>query len=431
MSDRPRRREELLRHADVRSYRAVLRFHLSQWPGAASRQHVSAELASSRAPQYSENRGFRRSLATAIGRSCLKWLFPLISCVALGATTTNYSYDDQGRLATSNFDNGKSVVYKLDAAGNRTQVQLSTDTTPPSVPTALAGTAVSGSQINLTWAASTDNVGVTGYTVYRNGVQVGIPGATSFSDTGLSGYTLYTYTVAARDAANNISAASSPGVSVRTLDTVPPSAPGVPTITNIASTTATASWSAATDNAGVTSYDYKLDQGTWIGIGNVLTKNLSGLTVGTPYTFYVRAHDAAGNIGAASSKAFTTSAYVDTGTINIVTATVPKPEGSITLVGFSSHGGSMTPTSTSNGHVYVAFYDRYNLEAIYEDTRFSVGGFATDPGQAWLVSAAVAGLGSYPGATAAYTYSSGIATWIWPTRLFLVGGTPTFTITHY
>lgn len=44
------------------------------------------------------------------------------------------------------------------------------DTTAPSVPTGLAATAVSSGQINLTWTASTDNVGVQGYRIYRNGV---------------------------------------------------------------------------------------------------------------------------------------------------------------------------------------------------------------------------------------------------------------------
>src|ERR1700733_11231156 len=47
------------------------------------------------------------------------------------------------------------------------------DTTPPSVPTGLSATAVSSTQINLSWTASTDNVGVTGYDVFRNGTQVG------------------------------------------------------------------------------------------------------------------------------------------------------------------------------------------------------------------------------------------------------------------
>ena len=84
------------------------------------------------------------------------------------------------------------------------------DTTPPSIPTNLQATAISSSQINLSWTASTDNVGVTGYKVYRGGSQIGTSPSTSYTDTGLTPSTLYTYTVSAYDAAGNTSNQSSP-----------------------------------------------------------------------------------------------------------------------------------------------------------------------------------------------------------------------------
>jgi chitodextrinase len=83
------------------------------------------------------------------------------------------------------------------------------DTTAPSVPTNLLATPVSSSAINLSWTASTDNVGVTGYKIYRNGSQIGTSGGVSYSDTGLLASTSYTYTVSAYDAAGNQSALSS------------------------------------------------------------------------------------------------------------------------------------------------------------------------------------------------------------------------------
>ena len=83
------------------------------------------------------------------------------------------------------------------------------DTTPPSTPTNLAASAISSSQINLTWTASTDNVGVTGYKIFRGGTQVGTSATNSYSDTGLSASTAYSYTVSAYDAAGNNSAQSS------------------------------------------------------------------------------------------------------------------------------------------------------------------------------------------------------------------------------
>src|SRR2546430_1094146 len=83
------------------------------------------------------------------------------------------------------------------------------DTTPPTVPTGLTATAVSSSQINLSWTASSDNVGVSGYRVYRGGTQIATTSATSFANTGLAPSTTYTYTIAAYDAAGNVSAQSS------------------------------------------------------------------------------------------------------------------------------------------------------------------------------------------------------------------------------
>lgn len=82
------------------------------------------------------------------------------------------------------------------------------DTTAPTTPTGLAASGITASQINLTWNASTDAVGVVGYNVFRNGVEVGNPVGLSFLSTGLAASTAYAFTVRARDAAGNMSGAS-------------------------------------------------------------------------------------------------------------------------------------------------------------------------------------------------------------------------------
>ncbi len=89
------------------------------------------------------------------------------------------------------------------------------DTTAPSTPTNLAVTGVTSSSASLSWSQSSDNVGVAGYRIYRNGSQVGTTANRTFTDTGLSASTRYTYTVAAYDAAGNVSSQSS-GVSATT-----------------------------------------------------------------------------------------------------------------------------------------------------------------------------------------------------------------------
>ena len=101
------------------------------------------------------------------------------------------------------------------------------DTQSPSSPTGLVATPVSPSQINLSWSASTDNVGVTGYKIYRNSVYLISITSTSYSDTGLSAGTSYNYTVAAYDAAGNISSQSgSVSATTQSASNIP-NAPGL------------------------------------------------------------------------------------------------------------------------------------------------------------------------------------------------------------
>lgn len=99
----------------------------------------------------------------------------------------------------------------------------SADTQAPSQVTGLRTTATTSSQLSIAWNASSDNVGVTGYLVLRNGAQVATTANTSYTDTGLTPSTTYTYTVKARDAAGNQSTPSSAlSASTSTGSTEPP-----------------------------------------------------------------------------------------------------------------------------------------------------------------------------------------------------------------
>ena len=80
------------------------------------------------------------------------------------------------------------------------------DTTPPSVPTNLTGIAISSTVINLNWTASTDNVGVAGYRIFRGGEEIGTSTTITYSDTGLTAGMTYSYAVSAYDATGNVSA---------------------------------------------------------------------------------------------------------------------------------------------------------------------------------------------------------------------------------
>src|SRR5436190_1270616 len=101
------------------------------------------------------------------------------------------------------------------------------DTTPPTVPTGLTASAVSSSQINLSWTASSDNVGVSGYRVYRNGTHPAPPSAASLTTTGTSPGSPTSSAVATYVPAVQLTSQPSPATATTRPppDTAPPSVP--------------------------------------------------------------------------------------------------------------------------------------------------------------------------------------------------------------
>ena len=101
-------------------------------------------------------------------------------------------------------------------------VPILDDLTAPSTPVIFLAHGISTSQINLIWSASTDNLDVKGYKIYRSGSLVADVSSTTYQDTGLSLVTTYAYTVSAYDASGNESSKSAP---VSAADTIPPGSP--------------------------------------------------------------------------------------------------------------------------------------------------------------------------------------------------------------
>ncbi|HTL17255.1 MAG TPA: DUF4038 domain-containing protein [Patescibacteria group bacterium] len=148
------------------------------------------------------------------GTATLSWTVsgnpaPLVSISPAIGTVTGSSIT-VSPSATTTYTLTASNRTGITSAQTVVTVTAGPDTSPPSIPTNLTVTSSSASQINLAWSASIDNVGVTGYKIFRNAVLVGTSAGALFSDTGLPASTSYTYTVAAFDAAGNISAQSAP-----------------------------------------------------------------------------------------------------------------------------------------------------------------------------------------------------------------------------
>src|SRR6267378_3099509 len=188
---------------------------------------------------------------------------------------------------------------------NSIRVMSGADTQAPSVPENLHAIVVSSSQIDLAWSAATDNIGVTGYRVYRDGTLVASPTSTSVSIAGLSASTLYAFTVSALDAAGNASAQSAPlsATTPAPPDTTVPSTPTDLIGVAVSSSQINLSWTAATDNVGVTGYNVYRGGMQIATLGVVTTFQNTGLTASTNYSYTVRAFDAAGNVSGQSMAA--------------------------------------------------------------------------------------------------------------------------------
>ena len=228
--------------------------------------------------------------------------------------------------STSTSDTGLSpstqycyTVSALDAEGNESgqssqacaTTPLPSDTVAPTIPTNLSATTVSSSQINLSWSASTDNIGVTGYSIYRDGSLLKSVTSTSTSDTGLSASTQYCYTVSALDAAGNESNTSTVDCQTTNPD-APPTVPTGLSATTVSTSQIDLSWNPSTDDFGVTGYNIYRDGSLLKSVISTSTSD-TGLSASTQYCYTVSALDAAGNeSGQSTQECATTGTPPDT-----------------------------------------------------------------------------------------------------------------------
>jgi chitodextrinase len=187
---------------------------------------------------------------------------------------------------------------------------LSDDTTAPSVPGTPSVDSVDAGAVSLSWTASTDDHGVVGYEVLRDGLVSTYSAGTTVVDTGLDAGTGYEYRVRAVDAAGNRSAVSEAVLAVtadQALDVSPPSAPGTPVAAIVTESSVALTWSASTDDIGVVGYEVWRD-GVKVADATEPGYVGDGLAAATLHHFVVVALDAAGNRSASSGELAVTTA---------------------------------------------------------------------------------------------------------------------------
>ncbi|MGL4523596.1 MAG: lytic polysaccharide monooxygenase, partial [Bacilli bacterium] len=169
------------------------------------------------------------------------------------------------------------------------------DVIAPSVPSNVTATVSNGTPV-LSWTASTDNVGVAQYAIYRDGVEVATTSSTTWSDSKVIAGQTYKYTIIARDAAGNASTKS-----VEVTATIPgqppantaPTAPGSLHTMKVSDTVVDLMWSASTDDKGVTAYNIFRD-GVKIGSTTGTSYLDQSVQASKTYTYAVVAVDAEG-----------------------------------------------------------------------------------------------------------------------------------------
>lgn len=269
-----------------------------------------------------------------------------------GSITTDFAAGTDNAQAVAIQADGNIVVagrafrssFDLTLARYLNDVAPVSDTTPPTAPVGLAATATSSSTIDLSWSSSTDDVGVTGYQVFRDAgvTAIGTTTGTTFHDTGLDPDSTHSYAVIAVDAAGNRSAlsntASAKTSAAPPSDVTPPTAPANLAATlNVTTNAINLSWSASTDDVGVTGYRVFRDGGA-TPLSTVTGTTFSDSGQSGTHSYTVAAIDAAGN---------------QSGLSNTATATVPV-QAQVVLTDLSLNPARVTAPASSIGTVTLS-----------------------------------------------------------------------------
>ncbi len=308
------------------------------------------------------------------------------------------------------------LVVTYDAATQDTEV--------PSAPSNVTADAPTHARVNLSWGAATDNVGIAGYEVLRDGETIAtLRAVTSYADTGVDPGTRYEYTVRALDPSGNRSSASDPATVTTPAapDTQAPTAPAGLDAQAASARRVDLSWVAATDDRGVTNYEILRDGQLLATTGDVTSYSDTTVAAQTTYEYTVRALDAAANRSAASNAARVTTPAAPTSTLTFA----PTADATVDQASQSSNYGSSNTLQVLGGNKLRESYLRFQpagiggrvlsaklrLTATADGTTdgpalYSAGGAWTETGLTWANRPArgttsVADAGAIPAGTVA------------------------------
>ncbi len=217
-------------------------------------------------------------------------------------------------LVSANTGQPAAQVSELEVFGPQTG-----DTQAPTAPADLAFTEPATGQIRLTWNESSDDTAVTGYDIYANGdLLTSVAGdVTTYTDTRPAGTTV-TYHVRAKDAAGNQSGNSN-SVTRRadTGDTQAPTVPAHLALTEPAAGQIKLTWTASTDDKGVTGYDVYANNQLRKSVAGDVTTYTDTQPASANVTYFVRAKDAAGNESGASNSVTRTGSGGDGSNLSV------------------------------------------------------------------------------------------------------------------
>lgn len=215
------------------------------------------------------------------------------------------------------------------------------DNEAPSTPSDLTVVSTSTASANLTWTASTDNVAVAYYKIYVDGVFHVNASNNSATVSGLNQGRTYTFYVMAADAAGNVSPQSNTATATTLIDIEAPTAATNLTLGTVGTNNISISWTAATDNIGVASYDIYVN-GQLMSSSTATNANITNLNSSTLYTLYVVAKDAAGNISPASNSVTATTQAIGLNCGDENFETIPTSSPSYSTYNWTSNGISWT-----------------------------------------------------------------------------------------